>query len=448
MSTTLDAIRACLDGAIPAVIATCAPDGTPNVAYASQVEIVDCDHVALSFQFFNKTHQNVLAHPLATVLVIHPQTAARYRLYLRFERTETEGALFQRMKARLAGIASHTGMSGVFRLLGADIYRVLRIERIDAPERRRQDAERNLLPAVRLLTQRIAAATDMDALFEQTLDGLDRHFGVGHAMILLCDRARTRLYTVASRGYAASGVGSEIPFGAGIVGVVAQYRTSIRINHKAAEYAYGRAVREAALGEGAADALETAIPFPGLAEPGSQLAVPVEAGGELLGVLYAESAQDLRFSHDDEDALGAVAAALGVVVRALRDEAESEEAAEASAPAAPAADVEPVTVRRYRRDNSIFLGDDYLIKGVAGAILWRLLSGYVQDGRVDYSNRELRLDPAIGLPDVVDNLEARLILLAKRLSERADWLGIDKTGRGRFRLRVARPVQLVEHAAG
>ena len=34
MKLPLDAIRACLDGAVPAVVATCAPDGTPNVAYA------------------------------------------------------------------------------------------------------------------------------------------------------------------------------------------------------------------------------------------------------------------------------------------------------------------------------------------------------------------------------------------------------------------------------
>ncbi len=58
---TLDAIRICLEGAIPANIATCSPDGVPNVAYLSQVEYVDPDRVALSFQFFNTTRKNVLA---------------------------------------------------------------------------------------------------------------------------------------------------------------------------------------------------------------------------------------------------------------------------------------------------------------------------------------------------------------------------------------------------
>jgi hypothetical protein len=53
VSLTLDAIRICCEGAIPANIATCSPEGIPNVAYLSQVEYVDAGHVALSFQFFN-----------------------------------------------------------------------------------------------------------------------------------------------------------------------------------------------------------------------------------------------------------------------------------------------------------------------------------------------------------------------------------------------------------
>ena len=48
----LGEVRPCLEGAIPAMMATCGADGTPNVAYISQVYYVDEGHVSLSFQFF------------------------------------------------------------------------------------------------------------------------------------------------------------------------------------------------------------------------------------------------------------------------------------------------------------------------------------------------------------------------------------------------------------
>lgn len=83
---------------------------------------------------------------------------------------------------------------------------------------------------------------------------------------------------------------------------------------------------------------------------------------------------------------------------------------------------------------------------MAGAIFWKLARDYVNDQRVEFTNRELRLDPSIRLPDVSDNLEARLVLLQRRLDERAAPLRIEKTGRGRFRLCVGRPLKLVEVA--
>jgi hypothetical protein len=101
-------------------------------------------------------------------------------------------------------------------------------------------------------------------------------------------------------------------------------------------------------------------------------------------------------------------------------------------------------VRHYAENDSIFVDEEYLIKGVAGAILWRLVKGYVDERRTDYTNRELRLDPSIRLPDVSENLEARLVLLQRRLEERCPALQIAKTGRGRFRLEVRRPLALVE----
>ena len=101
-------------------------------------------------------------------------------------------------------------------------------------------------------------------------------------------------------------------------------------------------------------------------------------------------------------------------------------------------------MRRFAENDSIFVDDDYLIKGVAGAILWKLVRGFVLDGRTEYTNRELRLDPSLRLPDLSENLEARLILLQRRLEERCPALRIEKTGRGRFSLRVDRPLTLTE----
>jgi hypothetical protein len=444
----LDAIRPCLEGAIPGVMCTCAPDGTPNVTYISQVEYVDSGHLALSFQFFNKTRRNVLANPVAELLVIHPEHGAMYRIAARYLRTETEGALFERMKAKLAGIASHTGMSGVFKLRGSDVYAVETVEQVVAPARVEPRGELNRLSALRRASQRVAGSADLDTLLERTLDVVVDEFAIRHAMLLMQDAAGERLYTVASRGYGRSGAGSEIPVGQGVVGVAARMATPIRINHATLEYAYSRTMREGLAGH----MLEREIPFPGLAEPGSQLAVPLACGGQLLGVLFVESPHDMRFSWDDEDALLALATQVAAQSMAFARAAQAgADAVDDEAPAAAAARERPAVaataqaslrVRHYDHDDSVFLDDDYLIKGVAGSVLWKLLRDHAEHGRTEFTNRELRLAPDIRLPEVGDNLEARLVLLTRRLVDRQACVRLEKTGRGRFRLCVTRPLQL------
>jgi adenylate cyclase len=452
MKLTVDAIRNCLEGAIPAQMATAAPDGTPNVAYLSQVQYVDSDHVALSFQFFNKTRQNVLANPRATLLLVDPQTAASYRLHVEYLRTETAGPLFETMKAKLAGIASHSGMAGVFRLLGSDVYRVHEIEELPGEPLPAPAPRCGSTPALRRAAERLARCRDLDGLLDATLACLAQEFGIAHAMVLIADVPGQRLYTVGSRGYAASGVGSEIPFGCGVIGVAAREGTPIRISHMTAEYAYLRSIRTSAAEGGLAAMLETEIPPPGLAEPHSQLAVPIVGCGRLVGVLFVESAEDLRFAYEDEDALVALAAQFGATVLALQAAAEAPGDAPLSretrrdGPSAPAGT--PVVVRHFAVDNSVFLDDDYLIKGVAGAIFWALVRDHVGAQRTAFTNRELRLDPRIRLPDISDNLEARLILLERRLVERGAAVRIEKSGRGRFQLRVDRPLQLVDVPVG
>lgn len=444
MSLRIENIRECLEGVIPGHIATCGTDGMPNLAYLSQVEFIDNEHVALSYQFFNRTRQNILANSPVRLLLTSHLTAAQFRLTLKYLRTETAGPLFEQMKAKLAGIASHTGMTGVFQLLGSDIYRVLSIEQVSGPTVAPPPPPVNYLTALRRASARLATCSNLECLLETATDCLVAGFGIDHLMLLMHDEGRGRLYTLASHGYPASGIGSEIPVGVGVIGICARERTPIRIGYMTSEYAYGRAVRDSIAADGQGDALEAAIPLPGLPEAASQMAVPITAGGRLLGVLYVESSCTLHFGYDEEDALVAFAAQLGLAIlhHQQADDLLDEPAISEEAPA-PAAGP-PLRVRHFPANDSIFLEDDYLIKGVAGAILWVLLTDFAERRRTSFTNKGLRVDPRIRLPGVSNNLEARLVLLQRRLEERNAGIQLTKTGRGRFSLAVERPLQLSE----
>jgi hypothetical protein len=443
-AVTLDVLRRALEGVMPSVMATCSQDGTPNVSMISQVHYVDRDHVALSYQFFNKTRQNLLATRRASVTIIDPVTYARHRLALDYIETRIEGPLFESMKAKLAGIASHAGMTGVFRLLGSDVFRVRTIELIPSITVPEPTPDRDLLSEVRRSCAELSRASELGELLDLALDCLDRRLGISHSMALMLDLDTQRLYTLASRGYARSGVGSEVALGEGVIGVAARERTPIRIGHMTSEYAYGTAVRDSARRHGVDDGQITEIPFPGLAAPSSQIAVPIVAGARTLGVLFAESERTMRFGYDDEDAVALIAGHLGTLIMLLPPE---DTVAPAQAPephqAKPNA---TVTVRHFACDDSVFLDHDYLIKGVAGAILWRLVREYAKSGRTDFTTRELRLDRSLRLPEFAENLDARLVLLRKRLDERNACVRIEKCGRGRFRLAVGMRLVLEEIA--
>ena len=129
---SLRAIRGCFEGVIPSVIATASADGAPNVTHLSRVNYVDDTHVALSNQFFSKTTRNLAENPRASVLVINPTTFDGYTLTLQYERTERRGPLFDTLSRDIDAIAALTGMTDVFKLKSADVYRVIEIEQIPA----------------------------------------------------------------------------------------------------------------------------------------------------------------------------------------------------------------------------------------------------------------------------------------------------------------------------
>ncbi len=123
-------IKPSLQGVIPAVLYTSSLSGVPNAAVVSQVYWVDEDHVALSFQFFSKTIKNIRENPFAYVVVMDPARGWFWNLEIQFLRSEESGAVFDEMDMQLEAIASASGMTGVFKLKAADIYRVLSVRKV------------------------------------------------------------------------------------------------------------------------------------------------------------------------------------------------------------------------------------------------------------------------------------------------------------------------------
>lgn len=442
---TLQQLALCFEGAVPAVIATAAADGTPNVTYLSRVQRVDDERIALSNQFFSKTVRNLAENPRASILLVDPTTYDQYRLSVAFERTERRGPVFERLRGEVDALAALIGMQDVFKLRAADIYRVLHIEQIPSavarPDEPSDGPDAAAAPdpvALGEMAARLSRAPDLDSLVSATVDGLAELFGYEHSVLLLLDEDGRRLYTIASHGYGAEGVGSEVVVGDGLVGMAAARCTPLRIGNLRQMSKYSHTVRQSYEGGGGGD-----IPVPDLPDAQSRLAVPAVARGELVAVLVLESERPVAFTAADEAVLSVVASLIASAVEAERSRDRAEDTIGAPAVSAPPVPAGPVTrVRFFDVDGSTFLDGDYLIKGVAGRILWALLGHHEREGRVDFTNREVRLDPSLDLPAFRDNFESRLILLKRRLDERNAPIRIDKTSRGCFRLVVQGPVTL------
>jgi adenylate cyclase len=336
-------------------------------------------------------------------------------------------------------------MSDVFRLRGVDIHRVLRCVPFGetAAPVIVQGTERDALPLLDEFMRRLALCVDYADAARVGLEALDDLFGLSYSILLNADERGEGLFAVASNGYVPSGVGAEVPVGVGLVGVAAERRRVVCIPSLARSRAMSAAVQDS-LRRSGAEPSAVEVELPGLERVQSAAAVPLLARGELTGVLYLESERQGDFSPGKERLLrivgGLLAAALAVLA-ADRAESDPDEPAPVTAPQG-----EPLAVAYYQADDSVFVDDVYVVKGVPGRILWKLLREHAADGRTSFTNRELRLDERLGLPPGNDNLEARLLVLRKRLAALGCGIGLERVDRGRLSLQVAAPLDLAEIA--
>jgi hypothetical protein len=119
-----------LQGVIPTIVATSSLERVPNITYISQVYYVDESHVALSYQFFNKTIRNIRENPILAAIVTSPIDYTLYKLLLHYVESQTSGEVFDNMSMQLDALAIVQRKEGIFKLKAADIYEVISIEQI------------------------------------------------------------------------------------------------------------------------------------------------------------------------------------------------------------------------------------------------------------------------------------------------------------------------------
>jgi hypothetical protein len=397
----------------------------------------------------SKTTRNLAENPRASLLLLDPVSYSEYRLTIRYERTDRRGPVFERLRDDVDKVAALSGMRDVFRLRSADICRVESIELVVDLDLQPDDVPRRrgvLLAAAGDLAGRMSRCADLEDLMDVALGGLDELLGYRHSSVMLLDEEGTRLFTVASRGFPAEGVGSEVELGDGVAGAAAQRCQPVRVGQLRQMQKYSRTVRrsferDGTIGPG------IDVPLPTLDDTQSRMAVPAMVRGELVGVLVVDSPLILAFEDEDEAVLTVVATIIAQMIDIERSttDAAAERIAQPPAPASTAQSSDETHVRFFAEDGSVFIDGEYLIRGVAGRILWSLVQRYEQTGQTEFTNKELRLDRSLELPGFRDNLDTRLVMLKRRLDERQCPVRMERTGRGRFRLHVTTSMRLESH---
>ena len=427
----LDSIAPALDGVLPATVATCSADGVPNISFLSIVRRVDSERIALTNQFFGETTRNLELNKYVTVRVVNPDDMSQYDLCGRYLHSETNGYLFDSMRVQLDAIAAQTGMVGKFRLRGIDIVTVEKCVKIgDAAEAAAASVPGDSVPALSILIQRVAGCRDLAEATRVALESLADLFGFEHSILLIADEGAARLFAVAAHGYSSGRVGGEVGYGEGLIGVAAERRRSVRVTNMAR-------CRSLASAASASDEAEmNTIPMHGLDDAQSIVATPLTLQDRLIGVLYLDSDRPAHFGEKEARLIEVIAGHLAVTIALLESGGADQDHPAQAARVREQGGNAPHAVAFHERDGSLFLDGDYIIRGVAGRILFQLISEHLATGRTQFSNKELRLNPAIDLPAGNDNLEARLVALRRRLAERSGVIALDHVGRGRIELTV------------
>lgn len=423
---SLTDIERSLRGAIPVSIATADLSGRTNVTYVSRIHYVDPQRVAISNQFLGRTARNVAQNPQASLLVIDPLDYSLFRLSVVYERTDRRGPVFDKLRADIDALAQGAEGEGVvsrFRLRSADIFRVLDVVCVSGRlPLIGSDALASPHAGVEIGELVARAPTSSDAL-DIARRELTKSLRQATVHIYLLDMGeRLVLPETPPNGPASIRLGDGPIGGAVLRGETRRWDNFILTSR------YARAL---VAGE---DSAYTGQPADSAAMK-SAIVSPVMSRGELIGAVVATHPAAVHFANEDEMVVRSVAIALQEPLLRLRDKNGIRSASvEGDVASSDSESQGGALVRVHRSDGSVFINDEYVIRGHAGDIFGYVLAVNAETGRERFTNRELRAAPELDIPGLRKNIESRLLSLIRRLDESAAPIRIEKTERGRFRL--------------
>lgn len=161
---------------------------------------------------------------------------------------------------------------------------------------------------IQQISTEIVATLELDKILDTILASMDSVLGFEHCTILLSAQdEEDKLVLTASRGYDESGIGVEVRFGQGVIGVVAKKRRMMRMGNIQTQINYQAHVRRRMQeAEGGESAGET-VKLPGLEKAESQIAIPLLVQDKLVGVFAVESKKGNAFDELDGMLLSIVA---------------------------------------------------------------------------------------------------------------------------------------------
>ncbi len=161
---------------------------------------------------------------------------------------------------------------------------------------------------IQQISTEIVATLELDKILDTILAAMDSVLGFEHCMILLTAQAdEAKLVLTASRGYADSGIGVEVPFGQGVIGVVAKKRRMMRMGNIQTQLNYQANVRQRMNEAEGGGTVQEIAKLPGLAKAQSQIAIPLLVQDKLVGVFAVESEKGNAFDELDGVLLSIVA---------------------------------------------------------------------------------------------------------------------------------------------